>query len=31
MDAKEIEALKQKDAGTKAGEIFHPPFAAVAA
>src|SRR3979409_2386470 len=31
MDAKKIEALKQKYAGTKGGEIFHPPFAAVAA
>src|SRR6266581_949461 len=31
MDAKKIEALKQKYAGTHGGEIFHPPFAAVAA
>src|ERR1700682_3855973 len=31
MGAKEIEALKQKYAGTKGGDIFHPPFAAVAA
>src|SRR6266849_3478316 len=31
MDAKKIDALKQKYAGTKGGEIFHPPFAAVAA
>src|SRR5437773_8451513 len=31
MDAKKIEALKQKYAGTKGGDIFHPPFAAVAA
>src|SRR5438034_7027758 len=31
MDAKKIEALKQKYAGTKGGWIFHPPFAEVAA
>src|SRR6266567_3582479 len=31
MDAKKLEALKQKYAGTKGGEIFHPAFAAVAA
>ena len=31
MDAKKLEALKQKYAGTKGGDIFHPPFAAVAA
>src|ERR1700693_4589817 len=31
MDAKKIEALKQKSAGTKGGDIFPPPFAAVAA
>src|SRR3979490_2031974 len=31
MDAKKLGALKQKYAGTKGGDIFHPPFAAVAA
>src|SRR5258706_2206186 len=31
MDADKLEALKQKYAGMKGGEIFHPPFAAVAA
>src|SRR5437773_1642285 len=30
MNAKKLEALKQKYAGTKGGDIFHPPFAAVA-
>src|SRR5258708_18362707 len=31
MDAKKIEALRQKYAGASGGDIFHPPFAAVAA
>ncbi len=31
MDAKRLEALRQKYAGTSGGDIFHPPFAAVAA
>src|SRR2546429_4443752 len=31
MNAKKLEALKQKYAGTKGRDIFHPPFAAVAA
>jgi agmatinase len=31
MDASKLEALKQKYSGAKAGDIFHPPFAAVAA
>src|SRR5438132_2218148 len=31
MDAKKIDALRQKYAGAKGGDIFHPPFAAVAA
>src|SRR5258706_8111327 len=31
MDAKTLEALKQKYAGTKGADIFNPPFAAVAA
>jgi len=31
MDANRLEALRQKYAGTKGGDIFHPPFAAVAA
>src|SRR2546425_12308157 len=31
MNANKLDALKQKYAGTKGGEIFHPPFAAVAA
>ncbi len=31
MDAKKLEVLRQKYAGTKGGDIFHPPFAAVAA
>jgi agmatinase len=31
MDARKLDALKQKYSGTKAGDIFHPPFAAVAA
>src|SRR5436190_13719636 len=31
MDANKLDALKQKYAGTKGGDIFHPPFAAVAA
>src|SRR2546425_11993254 len=31
MNANKLDALKQKYAGTKGGDIFHPPFAAVAA
>jgi agmatinase len=31
MDAKKLKALRQKYAGAKGSEIFHPPFAAVAA
>src|SRR5437899_12023870 len=31
MDANRLQALKQKYAGAKGGDIFHPPFAAVAA
>ncbi len=31
MDAKKLDALRQKYAGTSGGDIFHPPFAAVAA
>jgi agmatinase len=31
MDARKLEALRRKYAGTKGGDIFHPPFAAVAA
>src|SRR6266545_6777020 len=31
MDANKLETLKQKYAGTKGGDIFHPVFAAVAA
>ena len=31
MDAKKLEALRQKYAGASGGDIFHPPFAAVAA
>jgi len=31
MDANKLETLKQKYAGTKGGDIFHPAFAAVAA
>ena len=31
MDASKLEALRQKYAGTKGGDILHPPFAAVAA
>src|SRR5438046_5078497 len=31
MDANKLKALQQKYAGTKGGDIFHPPFAAVAA
>src|SRR6516165_7291771 len=31
MNADKLEALKQKYAGAKGGDIFHPPFAAVAA
>jgi agmatinase len=31
MNAKKIEALKRKYAGARGGEIFHPPFAEVAA
>jgi agmatinase len=31
MDARKLEALRQKYSGTKGGDIFHPPFAAVAA
>jgi guanidinopropionase len=31
MDARRLEALRQKYAGTSGADIFHPPFAAVAA
>src|SRR6266498_5201380 len=31
MDANKLDALRQKYAGTKGGDIFHPAFAAVAA
>src|SRR5580704_10812107 len=31
MDAKKLEELRQKYAGTKGGDIFHAPFSAVAA
>jgi guanidinopropionase len=31
MDARKLDALRQKYAGARAGDIFHPPFAAVAA
>jgi len=31
MDARKLEALRQKYSGAKAGDIFHPPFAAVGA
>src|SRR5437773_11598200 len=31
MDANKLDALKQKYAGTKGGDIFYSPFAAVAA
>ena len=30
MDARKLKALRRKYAGAKGGEIFHPPFAAVA-
>ena len=31
MDPRKLDALRQKYSGAKAGDIFHPPFAAVAA
>ena len=31
MDSRKLEALRRKYAGTEGGDIFHPPFAAVAA
>ena len=31
MDSRKLEALKRKYAGAQGGDIFHPPFAAVAA
>src|ERR1700686_934721 len=31
MDTKKLDALKQKYAGTSGGDVFHAPFAAVAA
>jgi len=31
MDSKKLEALRQKYSGAEGGDIFHPPFAAVAA
>src|SRR5215831_7932870 len=31
MDGRKLEALKRKYSGAEGGDIFHPPFAAVAA